>query len=174
MEFFCTKICLLSVYLDQYGCMGICILDSTSIHCYLYICMYLFKMFPVLVIEYASRWCHFGVSYLCFCCLLVLTLLYFLAPQNAPCSFCIFLTYIIQPAISLRRSNASYWATALEINLWMLGMLTASEAWLFLGSLSWQSKKIYVYFLIVMCKYIDLYIYWFLYIYTYIYIDLYI
>ena len=101
----------------------------------------------------------FGISYLCFCCLFVVALLYFLAPQNAPCSFYIFLTCVIQPAISLKRSGSSYWTTALETNLWVLGVLIASEAWLFLDSLSWQSKKIYAYFLIVMCKYIDLYIF---------------
>ena len=36
-------------------------------------------------------------------------------------------TYVIQPAISLRRSSSSYWTTALETNLWVLGVLIASE-----------------------------------------------
>lgn len=117
-----SVVCLFrSVWMHEYLYFGL------SLNSLLFVCMYVFKIFPVLVIEYAFRWCHFGISYLCFCCLFVLALLYFLAPQNAPCSFCIFLTYIIEPAISLRRSNASYWTIALETNLWVLGVLIASE-----------------------------------------------
>ena len=37
------------------------------------------------------------------------------------------LTYVIQPAISLRRSSSSYWTTAPETNLWVLDVLIASE-----------------------------------------------
>ena len=91
--------------------MDIYILDYHSVHCYLYVSMYLFKIFPVLVIEDASRWCYFGISYLCFCCLFVLALLYFLAPQNAPCSLCIFLTYVMLLLLLSRFSHVQLCVT---------------------------------------------------------------
>ena len=79
---------------------------------------------------------------LSFICLLVIfgALFYFLALQDDLGSWYIFPTLVIESVIFLRRSDFFYWRMLLEIKIYVLGVLFATEVLLLLSYFSWHKQ----------------------------------
>ena len=83
---------------------------------------------------------------------------YFLTLQGTPDLSCVFPAPFIELSFSPRTSVSFYWRIVLKAKICIVDKLIATVGMFFLGSLSWQSKEIYMHIQIHVYMHTSIYI----------------